>query len=109
EAVFDHVRRSPFARDLDVIAEVPGEVVGKLLRPALHFPAAEDVEAVMIEQEHPARRFALGRSEGARVDALRSAVQSVGPRIAAAHEYLLRFDHLDDTGRLPVGLGIENM
>jgi hypothetical protein len=52
------------------VAQVPPEVVGELLRPAVHLPAAKHVEGGVVDQEDPARPLALGIAERADVDAL---------------------------------------
>jgi hypothetical protein len=59
EPALDHVGRAPLARYLDVVAEVPGEVVGEALRPAIDLPSPEDVERVVVEQENPTGTFAV--------------------------------------------------
>src|SRR2546422_3931986 len=51
------------ARDLHVVAEMPREVVGQLLWPAIDLPPPEDVEAVMVEQKQAARRSEEHTSE----------------------------------------------
>ncbi len=45
-AVLHHVRRAPFAGDHRVLAQVPGEVVGQVLRPAVPLPRARGTSKV---------------------------------------------------------------
>src|SRR6266478_6940578 len=73
-AIFDHVRRAPFAGDRDVVPEMPPEIIRELLRPAIHFPSPEHFEALVIEQEYSARSIAFGRAECADVDRIRPAM-----------------------------------
>ena len=84
EAVLDHVGRAPFAGDHGVVAEVPPEVVGELLRPTVDLPAAEHVEALVIDQENAARRLALGVAERLDIDPLGTAMHGVRPAVAGA-------------------------
>src|ERR1051325_2765753 len=49
------VGRAPLEDQQRVVAEVPPEVVGELLRPAVDLPAAADVEALADEDEDAAR------------------------------------------------------
>src|SRR5688572_4544749 len=82
ESVLDHVRRAPLAGDLHVMPEMPGEVVGEMLRAAIHFPAPEHVERIVIEHEEATGTVAVGRAEGAHVDAFGPAVKRMRPRVA---------------------------
>src|SRR5277367_5982959 len=66
--VLDHVGRAPFAGDGDVVAEMPPEIVTKELGAAIDLPAAEHVEAFVIEQEDAAGSVALRIAERADVD-----------------------------------------
>ena len=50
-AVLHHVRRAPLAADHHVLTQVPGEVVGQVLRPALTLPAPADLERLVIQRE----------------------------------------------------------
>src|SRR5216683_603004 len=72
--VFDHVRRAPFAGDCDVVAKMPPEIIRELLRPAIDFPSAEHLEALVIEQEYSAGSVALGRPQCADVNRIRPAM-----------------------------------
>src|SRR6266446_1841364 len=83
-AVFDHVRRSPFAGHRDVVAEMPPEIIRELLRPAIDFPSPEHLEALVIEQEYAARSVALGRAECADVDRIRTAMDCVRTAVSGA-------------------------
>src|ERR1041384_8839697 len=54
-AALDHLRRAPLARQQGVVAEVPPEVVGEVLRPAIALPAAAAVEALAVGEEEIGR------------------------------------------------------
>src|SRR5215212_5842455 len=77
DATTDHVRRAPFAADQGVIAEVPPEVVVQVLLAPLDLPAAAHVEGVVVEDEDPTRPVAVGGTERADVDAVRTTVDGV--------------------------------
>src|ERR1700722_2620025 len=89
DAVLDHVRRSPFAGDGNVPAEMPPEVVREPLRPAIDFPSPEHVEALVIEQENSARSVALVIAERADVNRVRPAMNSMRPAVPRARRNLL--------------------
>src|SRR5437868_2853291 len=78
----DHIGGAPLAGDHRVVPEVPPEVVGEELVPAIDLPAAEHVEALMIEHEDAARAAAVRRPERAEVDPIRTAVAGVRPTVA---------------------------
>src|SRR5580698_9354527 len=54
-ASFHHLRRSPFAGNHGVEAQMPPEIVGKKLRPAVDFPFPQNLKAVGIHDENSAR------------------------------------------------------
>src|SRR5207302_315520 len=74
QAVLERVRRAPFARDHGVIAKMPPRVVGKLLRSAIHLPAAERLEALVVHHENAAGRLAVFVAECRHIDPARAAV-----------------------------------
>src|ERR1700722_7984779 len=92
--VLDHVGCTPFAGDRDVVAEMPPEIVAEELRPAIDLPAAEHVEAFMVEQEDSTRSAAVGIAERTHVDGIGPAMNRVGSAIARARRDLVRFDDL---------------
>ena len=57
--LLDHIGGAPFAGDRDVVAQMPPEVVTEKLRPAIDFPAAEHLKALVIEQKDSAGSVAL--------------------------------------------------
>src|SRR5687768_704532 len=89
QPVFNHVWGSPLARYHRIVAEMPPEIVCKILWSAFHFPLAEHIEGIVIEQEDAARPFAIWGSEGADVDALRPAMDRVKSRIVYSGKDLL--------------------
>src|SRR5215471_11712565 len=93
-SMLNHVRRTPFAGDRDVVAEVPPEIVSEILRAAVHFPSAKHVKTFMIEQEQPSRTFPLGRSQGTDVDGIGSAMYRMRTAVAGACGEFFRFDYL---------------
>ncbi len=109
EPVLECVGRAPFARHQGVVAEVPPDVVAQPLRPALHFPAAERLEALMIDHEDAARRLAVHAAERSDIDAAGTAMHRVRPGVAGFLRDLLGFDDFDDLRLARVGLGVEDM
>jgi hypothetical protein len=79
QTVLEGVGRAPLAGDHGVVAEMPPEIIGEFLGPAVQLPLAEHVEAVVIEQEDAAGPVALGIGEGVDIDSLRPAVSRVQP------------------------------
>src|SRR5580704_7419060 len=108
-AVLHHVRRAPLAGHRDVVSQMPGEVVGKVLRTALDLPPSQWLEGVVIEGKDSARAIAVGRTESAYVDAVGAAVQSVGTAVAGSVCKRFRLDYFYDLRLLGVGLGVENV
>ncbi len=110
QPVLDHRRRAPLAGDHDVGAQVPPEVVGEVLRPALLLPAAEHLERVVVEQGDAARPLvAVRRAEVGDVDALGTAVRGVRAAVAGLVLVLLRFDHLGDARVAGVVLDVDDV
>src|SRR5260370_11379208 len=92
-----------------VVAEVPPEVVGEILRPAVELPAAADLEGVVVDDEDAARPIAGYRAERADVDPIRSAMAGVWAAVARAVRDFLRFDRLDDARRARIRLGVDDV
>src|ERR1700734_1627656 len=95
-AILNHVRRAPLARDGNVISQMPGEVVAKILRAALHFPSSERLKRVMIQRENSSGTVAAWRSKSADVDAIRSAVNCVWSAVAGSLGKPFLFNDLHD-------------
>src|ERR1700733_14456163 len=72
-----HVGRAPFAGDDGVQSQVPPKVVGQILRTAVEFPFAQNVEAVVIDHEDAAGTIAVGSAQRARIDSLGAAMDGV--------------------------------
>ena len=109
EAVLDHIGRAPFAGDEGVVAEMPPKIVMEILRAALDFPFAEDVEGFRIEDEDAAGAVTGGRTEGTDEDAGGAAVNGVRAAVASARGDGFRFDDFDDFGILGIGLGVDDV
>src|SRR5918998_3430164 len=109
ESALDHVRRAPLAGDHGVVAEVPPEVVGQVLRSPIDLPGAQRLEALVVHDEYASRSFAVGATKRAHVEALRTAVDGVGTAVARAVVQLFGFDHLDDARLSRVGLDVDDV
>ena len=82
DAVLHHVRRPPLARDHRVVAEVPPEVVGEVLRArdrVSHAPRTSNVSWSSMKM--PPGPSPSGRAERIHVDAVGSAVHGVRRRV----------------------------
>src|SRR5262249_54383489 len=109
EPVFEHVGRAPFAADRNVVADVPPEVVGEVLRSAVDLPLSEDVETLVVEQEDAARSAAAARAHGGCVNGVGPTMKTGGAAGGGGAGQLPGFDHFDDLGRTRLGLGVENV
>ena len=109
EPVLDHVRRAPLGGDHGALVEVPPEVVGELLRPAVLLPRALDREVLVVEQEDAARAVAVGVAERRDVDPVGAAVDRVRAAVAGLARDLLGLDHLDDLGLVRVVLDVDDV
>src|SRR5215210_3738088 len=109
EAAFDHIGRSPLAGDHGVVAEVPPEVVGQVLRSPVDLPGSQGVEALVVHDEDAPRAAAIGSAQRTHVEALRTAVDGVGTAVARAVVQLLWLYHLDDARPSRVGLGVDDV
>ena len=89
--------------------EMPPDVVGELLRPAIDLPPAANVERLRVQDERAAGAVAVGRAQRAHVDAVRSAVDRVRRGVAGALRQRLRLDHLHDLRLARIGLGVEDV
>src|SRR6185437_9965688 len=77
-----------------VARQVPPEVIMQFLRTTIDLPPPEHVECFAVHDEDAGRSIGTilaAATKGADVDALRSAVNSVGPRVAGLFKDLLRF------------------
>src|ERR1700694_5148676 len=109
EAILDHVGRAPFAGDDGVESEMPPEIVGEVLRPSVHFPLSEDIEALRVHDEYSAGAVAIGCAEGAGVDPFKAAVDGGGRRVSGSRRQHFRLDYFYDL-RFPwIGLGVDNV
>jgi hypothetical protein len=80
QAGLEHRGRAPLGGDHGVVVEVPPAVVGEVLLAPVQLPGADDLEAVVVEQGHPAGAVvAVGPAQRVEVDAAGAAVDGVGP------------------------------
>ena len=59
DAAAHHVRRPPLAGDHDVVAEMPPEIVGEILRAPVQLPAPARLEGLVVEDEDAAGAVAI--------------------------------------------------
>ena len=109
QTVLDHVRRAPLARDHGVVTEVPREVVGEILRPAIELPLAANVERFRIEDEDAAGAVAVRRADRVQVDAVRTAVRGVHATVPGPLRNGVSIDDLGDFELPRVGFGVDDM
>ena len=91
------------------MAEMPPDIVGEVLRTAVHLPLAAHVERLVVHEEDAARPFAFAVAERGDVNAFGTAVYGVRPGIAGPLCHSLGLDHLHDLRVLGIGFGIEDM
>src|SRR5215470_5156740 len=109
ETVLDRVGCAPFAGHQRVVAEVPPAVIGELLRPAVDLPAAERLEALMINDEDTARGLAVLIAQRRDINAARSAMDRMRAGIAGLLGDFARFDRFDQSRLARIGLGVEDV
>ena len=108
-SIFDHFRRAPFAGDRNVVAEMPPEVVGQVLRSAVDLPAAEHVDALMVEQKESAGTVAVGSTQRAHIDRVGAAMNRMRPAVTGARGEFFGFDRLDDLRVARIGFRINHV
>ena len=59
QAIFEQLRRPPLAGNGDIVSEMPPEVIPQNLRATINFPAAQNLEVVMVQDKHPAWSAAI--------------------------------------------------
>src|SRR5947207_9037376 len=69
-AVFNHIRRAPFAAEQSVESQMPPKSVMQKSRTAVHLPLTEEFERFAIEHENAARPIPIGLAKRAGVDPL---------------------------------------
>ena len=107
DAALDHVRRAPLGGDDRALVEVPPEVVGQLLRPAVLLPGALDREVLVVEQEDAAGPVAVGVAERGDVDPVGAAVDRVRARVAGLARDLVGLDDLGERRIVRVVLDVD--
>src|SRR6202034_1082358 len=108
-AVLHHVRCSPLARDGNVMSQVPGEIVAKVLGTAIDLPSTERLEVVVIQGEDSPRTIAARRAKSAQVDAVGPAVNGVRAAVTGPLLYVLWLDHFYNLWLLGIVLGVDYM
>src|SRR5947209_16340187 len=84
----------------------------QVLRTAINFPAPKNLERLAIHDEDAWRAggaVLAAAAERADIDAFRSAMNRVRPRIAGLLEHLLGLDDLVDLGLRRIGLGVDDI
>src|SRR5919202_98743 len=109
EPALDHIRRAPLAGDHGVVAQVPPEVIGEVLRSPLYLPGPQRIEALVIHDEDASRPLPIGGTERAHVDALRPTVDGVGAAVARPLVQLVWLYHLDYARLSRVELGVDDV
>src|SRR5215510_2929127 len=97
DSILELRRQPPLARHHVIAWQVPPEIVVQGLGSAINLPASEDVKVLAVHDEDARRSIGAGLTaapERADVDPVRTAMDSVRPRVAGLLEYLLRLDHL---------------
>src|SRR5262245_48824013 len=105
-AVFNHVRRAPFAAKQRVKAEMPPEIVTNKLWAPIHLPLTPNAERFTIEHENAARPIAVGRTQRANVNTFRSTVNRVRTGIIGSRKDFFGLNHFDNLRFLRVRLRI---
>src|SRR6516162_8511070 len=93
DTVLDHVWSTPLAGDHRVVAQMPPEVIGQLLRSSIDLPFPENIEALGVHDEDASRTLPIGRSQCASVDPVGSAMYGVRCGVAGSRSEFLRLDH----------------
>jgi hypothetical protein len=109
QPVLERVRRAPLTGHHGIEAEMPPGIVAELLRPTIDLPASERLEAFLVHHEDAAGRLAILVAERGDVDAAGSAMDGVRSRVAGLFRDLLGLDHLHDSGRARIGLGVQDV
>jgi hypothetical protein len=112
DPVLELRRQPPFACHHVVARQVPPEIIVQVLWSAVDLPAAEDVKCLAVHDEHA--RWSIGAilttaAERADVDAFRTAMDSVGSRVAGLLEHLLGLDDLVDSCLGGLGLRVQDI
>src|SRR5437899_12371815 len=71
---------------------MPPEVIGKVLRTAIFFPAALDLEGLGIHNKNSTRATAVSSADCINVNPVRSTVRSVRPAVPGALQHGLGLD-----------------
>src|SRR5215216_6112818 len=83
QPVLEHRGGAPLGGDHGVVIEVPPDVVGEELLPAVQLPGADDLEAVVVQQGDPAGAVVdVGAAESGQEDGAGPAVDGVGAGVA---------------------------
>ena len=112
DPVLELRRQPPFTCHHVVAGQVPPEIIVQSLGSAIDLPAAEDVKRLAVHDEHARRSIdaiLTATAERADVDAFRTAMDSMGPRVAGLLEHLVGLDDLVDLCAGGVGLRIHDV
>ena len=112
DPVFELWWQPPFTCHHVVARQVPPEIVVQVLGSAINLPAAKDVKRLAVHNEHarwPIGAILTAAAESADVDAFRTTMNGVGPRVAGLLEHLVGLDDLVDFCRGGIGLRIHDI
>jgi len=112
DAVLELRRQCPLARHHVVARQVPPEVIMQGLRTAIELPPSEHLKGLAIHDEDAGRSVGAvlaAAAERRDVNAFRSAMNRVWPRVSRLPEDFLRLDDLVDRRLGGVWLGIDDV
>src|SRR5580698_1607311 len=109
EPGLDHVGRAPLACYQGVMSQMPPEVVGEILGPALDLPLSQNLEAVRIQNEDASGTFTIGSAECADENSVRAAVDGVRATVTGSLRERLRFDYFDDSWIPRIGFRVNDV
>jgi hypothetical protein len=88
---------------------MPPHVVGEPLRTPLNFPAAENLEGLVIHKKHPAWAVSCSVAERRKVNAVRPAMHRMWPAISCRLDELFRLDDLVEFRIARIRLGVDDV
>src|ERR1700724_994692 len=88
---------------------MPPEIVGQFLWTAIDFPPTEHIEALVVEQENPARPVAVGSAECTYINRVWPAMNRMRTTVASLRRDLLGFDDAHDARIARVRFGVDDV
>src|SRR5262245_24228977 len=99
DPVLELRRQPPFTCYHVVARQVPPEIVVQVLGSAINLPAAKDVKRLAVHNEHargPVGAIFTAAAERADVDAFRTTMNGVGPRVTGLLKHIVERDDVLD-------------